>query len=1086
MTLALAQRSLNRLREWSGDSEMDLYPYVKDFFCHVLGYPAQKVRLGQPGEEGFPDVSLCSQDLDPKEGVFWLVAEVKAEKGRFLNEEERNEVWSDQLERYVSADTVYALLVDPHSLAVLRPNGTLVKAVDLTETSVEELTQHEGVAGLAFLGYEASVSEEALEGFKLGEAPSRYLDVKTDAGRSRFYDALRISSQELIDYASARLQGQLECYTEYEEKLQEVNDRAVLEDDLLENLRNDLRRDHHDAVELVEKILPDFEDLIGRQLPSKEGEAKRFLHDVYATEGSSLVLARVLFIRFCEEHKLTTRKISNGGIRQYREFFEYLKDDYRNLLQNAYRDVERVYARLFEPSIFDWTHEGDGSLSRILLRIFYRMNAFDFTKITGDILGNLYERFLDPEKRKRLGEYYTPMELAEYVLDRIGFYENPGKLLDPACGSGTFLIAAATGLIDRLLKRGISKEESIMQVLKLIHGLDINVFAAFIAQLQLLWHIFPYLEDSVTGSFPDTRVYGGVNSLIYRPQRTLQDAVLRPGIQEAEKIRDGRYKYVVGNPPYIRNERLKDRGKWRNFYSEVDYRNSDIAFFFLQRAFRGGRANGDSMPAWLEEGGRMCFVLPKSIGDSAAAEKLRERLYENRILEITDLGEIAVHLFPSPQASSRGTVVPMLLFVERTKSIEDEDVEMVITREPSMSQSVLERSSIPKSAFTATTCNPYKQIPFNLRVEDIPILEKLYKQEKVGTYASKPTPTYGVKRGGKGVIMEREAEGLLPIYKGQTVSAFYLVPKPSGWVDMDSVESQSMWSHRQLLSRPAYALSEIALTCHSCIFDPNAITFNNSAVLFVPESDSVDFPWDVLFNSSITRYVHSLTLRAGLIDENRSHTYPRIISALPVPSLLVEDPSPILEVAGDLRKTSRNIGHRWEDLEQSIAKAEKATLPILGVDLTNWKDPPATANLRLVRKKDLWRLQVFAKNQATLSYIEGPREILGVAKYLVEVRGVPLARSNLEKLEVPKEAKSIFDSIDRTGDSNSPDIQMFKELHSIADKVLAKAFGLNKKELEYVYRRLSDPPLDSLVPRWPWVTAEQRSIQTHEGVDRFA
>lgn len=127
---------------------------------------------------------------------------------------------------------------------------------------------------------------------------------------------------------------------------------------------------------------------------------------------------------------MVKRKISNGGIKAFREYYSNIKDDYRFLLTSAYRDLEAICRRLFEPSIFDFAHEGDGVLSGILLRIFYRLNAFDFTLITGDILGNLYERFLDPKRRKKIGEYYTPMAVAKYVLDRIGFFETPGPLLD--------------------------------------------------------------------------------------------------------------------------------------------------------------------------------------------------------------------------------------------------------------------------------------------------------------------------------------------------------------------------------------------------------------------------------------------------------------------------------------------------------------------------------------------------------------------------------------------------------------------------------------------------------------------------------
>jgi hypothetical protein len=355
------------------------------------------------------------------------------------------------------------------------------------------------------------------------------------------------------------------------------------------------------------------------------------------------------------------------SVKVFRDYHKYVKDDYQFLLTDAYKDVEHIYGRLFEPSIFDWSHKGDGQLSRLLLRIFYRLNAFDFTKITGDILGNLYERFLDLDKRKRVGEYYTPVNVAKYVLERIGFYDNPGPILDPACGSGTFLIVACVGLIERLVQRGVRLDVAIKQAVDLVHGLDINMFAAFIAQLQMIWHLLPYLLRANIKELPQLRVYGGINSLEYMHQSTLVSTFLRLSTETPVQVRDSTFKYIVGNPPYIRNERLKDTGPWRKNYELMDFRNSDVAYFFVTRAIEGGVAESrreDSMPPWLEEGGRMCFVLPMALCDSDKASPVREMLLHYKIMEITDLEEVAIHIFPSSQASGRATVAPILLFCD--------------------------------------------------------------------------------------------------------------------------------------------------------------------------------------------------------------------------------------------------------------------------------------------------------------------------------------------------------------------------------------------------------------------------------------
>ena len=71
--------------------------------------------------------------------------------------------------------------------------------------------------------------------------------------------------------------------------------------------------------------------------------------------------------------------------------------------------------------------------------------GFDFASLEGDVLGELYQDYFDRETRLALGEFYTPREVVEFILDEVGYVgeaTDRGRLLDPACGSGTFLVAA--------------------------------------------------------------------------------------------------------------------------------------------------------------------------------------------------------------------------------------------------------------------------------------------------------------------------------------------------------------------------------------------------------------------------------------------------------------------------------------------------------------------------------------------------------------------------------------------------------------------------------------------------------------------
>lgn len=66
-----AQKALTDMLGWSGTSEIDLYPYIRELFTNLFGYPKDHVRLAERGSQGkIPDVSLVSADVKPRDCVY--------------------------------------------------------------------------------------------------------------------------------------------------------------------------------------------------------------------------------------------------------------------------------------------------------------------------------------------------------------------------------------------------------------------------------------------------------------------------------------------------------------------------------------------------------------------------------------------------------------------------------------------------------------------------------------------------------------------------------------------------------------------------------------------------------------------------------------------------------------------------------------------------------------------------------------------------------------------------------------------------------------------------------------------------------
>jgi hypothetical protein len=158
--LTNAQKALDEMLGWSGNSEVDLYPYVRELFTNLFGYPKDHIHLIERESQGkIPDLLLVSADASPRSNTYWVVGEVKKERGAFRSGDYRKEQWEKQLKNHVSADTVYALFIDPTTIVVLRPDGSEIEVVELDRHSVAELVSPMAENSLAPLRYENSVED---------------------------------------------------------------------------------------------------------------------------------------------------------------------------------------------------------------------------------------------------------------------------------------------------------------------------------------------------------------------------------------------------------------------------------------------------------------------------------------------------------------------------------------------------------------------------------------------------------------------------------------------------------------------------------------------------------------------------------------------------------------------------------------------------------------------------------------------------------------------------------------------------------------------------------------------------------------
>ncbi len=177
-----------------------------------------------------------------------------------------------------------------------------------------------------------------------------------------------------------------------------------------------------------------------------------------------------------------------------------IQEDYVPAIFAVFEEGQRqAFQSLFASDIFDWwldlpkldktARPACEALAEAVLAVF----QFDFSGLSGDLLGQLYQSYFDPETRKALGEFYTPPEVVEFILDYVG-YQGAGistkRLLDPACGSGTFLVYALKRYLGDSTGPIKEKLQSLLNGFRIV-GFDINPFAVLMSQVNYALHLLP-------------------------------------------------------------------------------------------------------------------------------------------------------------------------------------------------------------------------------------------------------------------------------------------------------------------------------------------------------------------------------------------------------------------------------------------------------------------------------------------------------------------------------------------------------------------------------------------------------------------
>lgn len=197
------------------------------------------------------------------------------------------------------------------------------------------------------------------------------------------------------------------------------------------------------------------------------------------------------------------------------------------VLRGQLFDAARIHG-VVEADFFDWVVEVDGgeSFVRGLAR---RISRFSWRDVEHDVLKVLYESVISTAQRKQLGEYYTPDWLADRVIDAAVTQPLAQRVLDPSCGSGTFLFHAIRRYLAAADAQGLSNEQALSGVTHRVIGMDLHPVAVTFARVTYLLAIGPDRLKAPDRPEISVPVYLG-DSIQWGQERTLfaADAISIP------------------------------------------------------------------------------------------------------------------------------------------------------------------------------------------------------------------------------------------------------------------------------------------------------------------------------------------------------------------------------------------------------------------------------------------------------------------------------------------------------------------------------------------------------------------------------
>ncbi|MFP3144734.1 MAG: N-6 DNA methylase [Caldisphaera sp.] len=297
---------------------------------------------------------------------------------------------------------------------------------------------------------------------------------------------------------------------------------------------------------LLDKLARDYGyknglvDIVGQNLEKVDDLARMMLY---------VLMNKIIFYKVLENHYRGLNPLKPFGRDvnySTSKYLEVLKSNYFSRVVDVTEDFEPI----FNTGLFDELRlSDDPGVCKVIDDLINLIDEVGAERI-GDIIGYIYEQLIPAEERHRLGQFYTPPAVVRLIV-RWSVRNPEDKVLDPGCGSGTFLIEAYSRLYElktgKTISEGRPSKEVHEAILNQLYGIDINPFPLQLTAMNLA------MRNARNPSSNMNLIRQDYFTIISgQPALAPYTTVTARGIEPRHIAIPKRFDAVVGNPPYTR------------------------------------------------------------------------------------------------------------------------------------------------------------------------------------------------------------------------------------------------------------------------------------------------------------------------------------------------------------------------------------------------------------------------------------------------------------------------------------------------------------------------------------------------------